>query len=70
MSTRHSIRPAAAPDCAGLRTRCADVVTCTLGEDRCDVEHPVLDETWCSMPVGHGGRHQCCTRDGEGHEWS
>ena len=29
-----------------------------LGEDRCDVAHPTLPDTYCSLRVGHGGWHR------------
>ena len=44
-------------------------LTSMLGEDRCDTGHPTLPDTWCSLRVGHGGPHQCCALQGEGHEW-
>lgn len=44
-------------------------LTSMLGEDRCDTCHPTLPDTWCSLRVGHGGPHQCCALQGEGHQW-
>jgi len=47
-----------------------DMTSALLGEDRCDIRHPIRAETSCALPVGHGAQHQCSTHEGERHEWA
>lgn len=51
-------------------SRTAALRTGLLGEDRCDINHPIRPSTSCSLHVGHGSYHQSSTVEGESSEWA